>query len=155
MNPCPVLRGSWDGAEFPLELTVTALREGGAYVFNAFVADITDRKRAEDALRQAQQRLEHVVSSSPAVLYSLTPRGQTFPATWISENVERLLGYTQQEALDGGWWPSHLHPEDKERVFGELAALFTNNALSAVASAKARILARTERRRNEGMPCLL
>jgi two-component system cell cycle sensor histidine kinase/response regulator CckA len=36
-----------DGSEFPVELTVTALKEGRASYFNAFVADITERKRAE------------------------------------------------------------------------------------------------------------
>jgi len=44
-----------DGSEFPVELTVTALREGGAYLFNAFVADITDRKRAAQDLEQRME----------------------------------------------------------------------------------------------------
>jgi two-component system, cell cycle sensor histidine kinase and response regulator CckA len=39
-----------DGSEFPVELTVTALKEGRAFYFNAFVADITERKQAEQEI---------------------------------------------------------------------------------------------------------
>jgi PAS domain S-box-containing protein len=44
-----------DGSEFPVELTVTAIREGKAHIFNAFVADITERKRLETLLVQSQK----------------------------------------------------------------------------------------------------
>jgi PAS domain S-box-containing protein len=44
-----------DGSEFPVELTVTALREGDAHLFNAFVADISERKRLEALLVQSQK----------------------------------------------------------------------------------------------------
>src|SRR5688572_22384719 len=82
-----------DGSEFPIDLTVTALQEGGEFFFNAFLADITERKRAEESLREAQRRLEHVVSSSPSVLYSLKPEGDVLVPMWVSANLERLMGY--------------------------------------------------------------
>jgi PAS domain S-box-containing protein len=44
-----------DASEFPVELTVTALKEGDAHLFNAFVADITERKRLETLLVQSQK----------------------------------------------------------------------------------------------------
>jgi hypothetical protein len=44
-----------DGSEFPVELTVTALKEGRASYFNAFVADITERKRAEQEIAERMQ----------------------------------------------------------------------------------------------------
>ena len=40
------------GIEFPVELTVSALKKGESYTFNAFIADITERKQAEAALRE-------------------------------------------------------------------------------------------------------
>jgi two-component system cell cycle sensor histidine kinase/response regulator CckA len=44
-----------DGSEFPIELTVTALKEGRAFYFNAFVADITERKRAEQEIAERME----------------------------------------------------------------------------------------------------
>lgn len=51
------------------------------------------------------------------MIYALRvePDGQLTP-TWVSENVERLMGYTAQEAFSFEWWASHVHPEDRERV---------------------------------------
>ena len=42
-----------DGAEFPIELSITAVRLGDTVSFSGFVRDITDRKLAEAALRYA------------------------------------------------------------------------------------------------------
>jgi PAS domain S-box-containing protein len=36
-----------DGSEFPIELTISALNDGGAWTFHAFVADISERRQAE------------------------------------------------------------------------------------------------------------
>jgi PAS domain S-box-containing protein len=44
-----------DDSEFPVELTVTALKEGDAQFFHAFVADIAERKRLEAQLLQSQK----------------------------------------------------------------------------------------------------
>jgi PAS domain S-box-containing protein len=41
-----------DGSEFPVELTVTAIRGGGSYCFSAFLRDITERKKNEERLRE-------------------------------------------------------------------------------------------------------
>lgn len=41
-----------DGSEFPVEITVTPLRWGGNFIFSAFIRDITERKQAEERLRQ-------------------------------------------------------------------------------------------------------
>ena len=44
-----------DGTEFPVELTVTAIKSGGSYCFSAFLRDITERKRNEERLREENQ----------------------------------------------------------------------------------------------------
>ncbi|MBI1840031.1 MAG: PAS domain S-box protein [Verrucomicrobia bacterium] len=44
------------GREFPAELTVTALRTGGAFIFSAFIRDITDRHLAQENLVRALER---------------------------------------------------------------------------------------------------
>jgi len=46
-----------DGSEFPIELSVTALTIEGRKVFSAFLRDISERKQAERALKEAYEQL--------------------------------------------------------------------------------------------------
>lgn len=46
-----------DGTEFPIELSVSALKLGNAYIFSGFIHDISGRKAAEQQIRQAQVNL--------------------------------------------------------------------------------------------------
>jgi PAS domain S-box-containing protein len=82
--------------------------------------DITDRKRTEAALREAQQRLQYVVASSPAMLYTLAGEGENLQLTWISENVSELTGYTLAETFQPRWWHERVHHDDFPRVWDEI-----------------------------------
>ena len=86
--------------------------------------DITERKKAEEVLIETKEQLKALLEASPAVIYKCDP-GNGYPATFISENVERQLGYTpQQFTEDRQFWASHIHPEDRPRIFAELSNLF-------------------------------
>jgi hypothetical protein len=68
----------------------------------------------EQALRDAQAMLEHIVAWSPMVMFRglLGGSGERF----VSGNVERLLGYTPEAVLNSpGFWVAKLHPGDRER----------------------------------------
>ncbi len=45
-----------DGREFPVEITISPLKSGGGYVFNAFIRDITERTRTQEQLALAHQQ---------------------------------------------------------------------------------------------------
>jgi PAS domain S-box-containing protein len=47
-----------DGREFPVEINVAPRRSGDTYVFNAFLRDITERKRSEEALARSNATLQ-------------------------------------------------------------------------------------------------
>jgi PAS domain S-box-containing protein len=55
-----------DGHEFPIEATVWVARAGGAVSINAFVRDITERRRAEDA-RKKESTLIQLLQSMTVV----------------------------------------------------------------------------------------
>ncbi|MGJ0484548.1 MAG: PAS domain S-box protein [Methylomicrobium sp.] len=46
-----------NGAEFPIELSISPLREGSHFIFSGFIHDISARKAAEQQIRQAQVKL--------------------------------------------------------------------------------------------------
>ncbi|OUL27977.1 hypothetical protein BV378_09600 [Nostoc sp. RF31YmG] len=82
--------------------------------------DITERKQAETALVVSQQRLQYLLSSTPAVIYTCKPSGD-FGTTFISENVKAMMGYEASKFIeDSGFWAKHIHPDDVADVFAEL-----------------------------------
>ena len=86
--------------------------------------DITLLKEAEQALVATQERTQHVLTSSPAVLYSFEAAGNHRP-TFISDNIQRILGYEPSEYLEGpGFWLDRVHPDDFARVLAEFPRLY-------------------------------
>ena len=52
-----------DGSVFPMDLAISAFHHGGERYFTGIVRDITERKRAEEDLRQAEERMRSVVDN--------------------------------------------------------------------------------------------
>jgi PAS domain S-box-containing protein len=53
-----------DGAEFPIELTISALAEGDGWSFHAFIADISERTEAEQDRQRLLDELKHALRGS-------------------------------------------------------------------------------------------
>ncbi|UCF81009.1 MAG: PAS domain S-box protein, partial [Acidobacteriota bacterium] len=94
--------------------------DGNPYELVGYEIDITERKRAEEEMISAKSRLEFLLGSSPAIIYSSETSGD-FQLKFISENVYSILGYTAEECLADPEFASYayLHPDDKERVMLE------------------------------------
>ena len=93
-----------DGREFPVELTVCPMRKGGDWHFSAFVRDLTERRRGEEA----QARLAAIVESSHDAILSMDMSGTI--VTWNAA-AEQLYCYTAHEVI--GQHLSLLVPEDQ------------------------------------------
>ncbi len=86
--------------------------------------DITARKQIGEALVAAQDRIGHLLSSAPAVIYSYKAMGD-FAPTFVSQNIKDRLGYEPQEYLENAdFWRSRVHPDDLAAVEAEAVQLF-------------------------------
>lgn len=67
--------------------------------------------------------LAHVLSVCPAIIYATKASGD-FGCVFVSENINQILGFTQQDMLDDpDFWTSHIHPQDQRRVLSEVVRL--------------------------------
>jgi PAS domain S-box-containing protein len=86
----------------------------------------TVRERTE-RLRQSEERYRSIVQNIPAIIGTSNRKGDT---TFITPNVQQILGYSPEEFGAGGQaWTSNIHPDDKERVNQAYSALFTNGSV--------------------------
>ncbi len=88
--------------------------------------DVTERTRAEEALRESEERYRELLERQPAVVYLAEP-GPGGRWLYVSPQIERLLGFTPEEwTADAGLWLSRVHPDDRQRVAAGEEGLIEN-----------------------------
>lgn len=89
----------------------------------AIVRDVTDRQRAEDALREREQTYRMLTEGMQDVIWILDVEARRF--TYVSPSVEKLRGYTPEEILarplEDAWAPEE-HAKLEQFVRQSVAA---------------------------------
>jgi diguanylate cyclase (GGDEF)-like protein/PAS domain S-box-containing protein len=85
-------------------------------------------RRAAARLDVAHGQLAQLLDSAPTVLYSLSYPG--LDVEWVSPNVRRIMGFTQEEALRPGWWARVVHPDDRAAIDADNARLGRHASLA-------------------------
>jgi PAS domain S-box-containing protein len=99
-----------NGEIVPVEVSVSAIRGG---YFQAILRDISERKRAEEALREAHQNYVTLVNSLDGIVWEADAQNFTF--TFVSPQAERMLGYPLARwTTEPTFWKDHIHPEDRD-----------------------------------------
>jgi PAS domain S-box-containing protein len=71
-------------------------------------ADVTERKRAEEKIRQSEQELRTIIETIPAFIGTNLPDGST---DFVSQSFLDYLGISREQWLDWGWLTA-THPDD-------------------------------------------
>jgi len=66
--------------------------------------------------KELSSKLQRYFAVSPTVTYALKIVEGSIQPQWVSENIERLLGFSTEEAMNPDWWSRNLHPEDRTRI---------------------------------------
>ena len=85
-----------DGSTFPMDLAISVFRLGKGRYFTGIVRDITERKRAEEELREAEERMRSIVDHVIDGIITIDEHG-----TVESYNpaAERIFGYAAAEVV--------------------------------------------------------
>jgi PAS domain S-box-containing protein len=109
-----------DGREFPVELAITPIGFGDELVFSGFVRDITSRIRAEEALRESEQRFRTTANAAPVLIWMSGPDKR---CTWFNQRWLDFVGREIEQELGDGWC-DNVHPADFDRTLDTYHAAF-------------------------------
>jgi PAS domain S-box-containing protein len=101
-----------DGSLFPVEVNVAYVRLNRDYIV-AVVRDVTERKLAEEAARQSEERLRQAVRVSHLGIFDHDHRTD---AVYWSPEERALHGWEAARAPTLDEFVAMLHPEDRPRI---------------------------------------
>jgi diguanylate cyclase (GGDEF)-like protein/PAS domain S-box-containing protein len=100
-----------DGTEVPIELSISALREGDEWRFHAFVRDISERQATEAALREAEERFRKAFDDS-RVGMALVSLDGSFQR--VNRALSEICGRPESSLLNQRFGEI-IYPPDRER----------------------------------------
>ena len=85
---------------------------GNPQFFITSINDITERKKAEEALEESRQLFQNITTISPVGIFRTRVDGYT---TFVNPRWSKLSGLSFNEALGFGWLNA-VHPDDRHRL---------------------------------------
>jgi PAS domain S-box-containing protein len=82
-----------DGRTFPIELSVRLIEIEGKKFYQCIIRDITERKEAEEILRESEEKFRTFAEQSPNMIF-INRKGRV---VYANAKCEELTGYTKEE----------------------------------------------------------
>jgi len=112
-----------DGSRVPIEISGRIIEYGDQRVIQSFVRDITERKRAEQAVRKSEENIRLLLESTVEGIYGVDLDGN---CTFANPSCAKVIGYGDINQLVGNNMHALIHhtrndgtpyPEEECRIY--------------------------------------
>ena len=94
--------------QFPVEVTISAIKSDNSTSFAAFLHDISDRKDAENALSESEERFRTFMNHSSAIAFLKDEDGRMVYANQAFEEAFAFQTSDWQNKTDAQLWPEEV-----------------------------------------------
>jgi PAS domain S-box-containing protein len=109
----------------PLDLWLENHIYPSADGLSVFSRDISDRKKAEEEIKTANERFEMVVSATNDVIWDWDLNTNSF---WWNQNYYTHFGYSKKNTHpEVSSWQNSVHPDDREKVIAGIYSSIHNH----------------------------
>jgi PAS domain S-box-containing protein len=114
-----------DGSRFPVLLSITSLKDDNEQIigFLGIAQDITERKQAEEALRESEQRFVTLAEAAPVAIFRIN---QANECIYVNRFWSQITGQEASAALGQGWFDT-IHPDDQASIQAEWVKVLSQN----------------------------
>ena len=109
-----------DGKPVPVEISAVPMQFDNDKGTLVFVRDITERKRAEEVLRESESRFRNMADTAPVLIWI---SGTDKLCTWFNKGWLDFTGRILEQEIGNGWWEG-VHPEDILRCLNTYETAF-------------------------------
>ena len=104
-----------DGTKRYIEASISLIKDptGQAIGFRGIVRDVTERKRAEEGLRESEERYRTILENIEDGYYEVDLPGNF---TFFNDSLCRMLGYSKDELIGMGN-QQYTDPENRKKLF--------------------------------------
>jgi diguanylate cyclase (GGDEF)-like protein/PAS domain S-box-containing protein/putative nucleotidyltransferase with HDIG domain len=100
------------GRVIPVHITASVVSVGGRPIVQGIFHDISERNKAEQALRESEELFRSLSTSAPIGIFVTDVQGK---CTYTNPRLLEIAGLTLEESLGHGWIKV-IHPEDRRAI---------------------------------------
>jgi PAS domain S-box-containing protein len=110
-----------NGDEFPIEASISQVEIRGHKYFTVILRDITERKLADEALRESEERQRMVNELISDYAFSTIVNADgSYGMDWLTGSFTRVTGYDFNDRERFKDNPSIYHPDDQQQVLDDI-----------------------------------
>ena len=121
-----------DGSTLFIEFTISSFTRNEKFYRMIIARDITERKRAQQSIRESEEKYRNITDNIDDFLYTYENTGRWLTATFYTTSVEKVTGYASTEFItDSKLFLKIVHPDDFGQFKNKLKSLFKSRLQSS------------------------